>query len=1050
MAVTFRSASGSQSSTAALTASVTQPTGSLPGDLVFVALNIKNSTSDTFSAVSGWTLSSQDANAFNGTSQFKTAVYYRVLDGTESWPISFSWTATTAKFAWNAIAFTPGTGNVIVIDGEAAVLVSTSGSSTATANARTAVASNVCSLIINCGRTSAASATAISVTPPTNWTEPSNADQSTASGTTAALSQLGVETCYRTGQSGTVTPGVTTWSQSTVAANIYHFLLADPPKPYSGGPQGWSSPAGIRAVYVRPGVAMASLIPPVVSSSPVILTTSLPEGTTGQPYTATLAASGGTLPYTWSISSGSLPGWATLNTSTGAITGTVTGPPAVTSFTVKVTDARSNTATQPLSITTTAGPVIPSGPVRTRITPPPRGRTWSNPGGPVRNPVVPAPVYPLHRPVQAKLLPPPRRGRMAAAWGIILFQNPNAGPVFTQATAPARARITPPPRGRIASNRGVRVAVPQPAKIYPLQGPVRARIATPFSKGRVSSSRGAPLRNPGSGPVFRQAVHPARAVIPQVFSKGRTGSNPGGPVPPPLVKPPFRPQGTVQAKLPLPRRGTCRAIRFLPVAGNPQQGPAFRQATQPARIRPSLPPRGRIGSNPGVAVFIPPVPAGPVFVPSHQALRARLPQQPFLRGRASSNAGAPLRNPGTGPVFRQRVSLPLVQPLPRRGTCRAIRFYSLITPPVPPVTPPVPLTAPVRAHPLPVPKGRASGSKGAPVQNPQAGPVFRPPGQPAGLRVIYQRIGAGQATPLTAIPSPVTLVVFPQATAPVRIRASLPSRGRVYSHPGAPARNPQAGPRFTSATSPARARITPPPRGRTGSNPGGPVPPPPIVAIFRQAASPARARIPQNGPRGRVYSRLGAPLRNPEAGPAFRQAVHPVQARQPLPPRGRIVSNPGGPVRNPVVPAPVYPLHSPVQARFPLPARGRTKGNPGTPPPPPPVPAKVYPAQGPVRIRITPPPRGRTTGNPGGPVRNPHQGPVFRQAVKPIRGIIPQNAPRGRAAGNPGGPVENIPFATLRFRTGTPYFQWDTEDPGFQWDTSSPGFQWATGDPEAG
>ena len=296
MAVTFRSASGSQSSTAALTASVTQPTGSLPGDLVFVALNIKNSTSDTFSAVSGWTLSSQDANAFNGTSPFKTAVYYRVLDGTESWPISFSWTATTAKFAWNAIAFTPGAGNVIVIDGEAAVKVDTSAAQTHTANPQTAVAANVCSVIINCGGTSAASATAISVTPATNWTEPANADQSTASGTTAALSQLGVESCYRTGQSGTVTPGASTWSQTTIAANVYHFLLADPPKPYSGGPQGWSSPAGIRAVYVRTGLAMASQIPPAASSPPVILTASLPEGTAGQPYTATLAASGGNPP----------------------------------------------------------------------------------------------------------------------------------------------------------------------------------------------------------------------------------------------------------------------------------------------------------------------------------------------------------------------------------------------------------------------------------------------------------------------------------------------------------------------------------------------------------------------------------------------------------------------------------------------------------------------------------------------------------------------------------------------------------------------------------
>ena len=45
-------------------------------------------------------------------------------------------------------------------------------------------------------------------------------------------------------------------------------------------------------------------------------------------------------------------GWASLNTSTGVISGTVSGSPAVTSFTVEVTDNDGYTGTQPLSITT--------------------------------------------------------------------------------------------------------------------------------------------------------------------------------------------------------------------------------------------------------------------------------------------------------------------------------------------------------------------------------------------------------------------------------------------------------------------------------------------------------------------------------------------------------------------------------------------------------------------------------------------------------------------------------------------------------------------------
>ena len=45
----------------------------------------------------------------------------------------------------------------------------------------------------------------------------------------------------------------------------------------------------------------------------VITTTSLPNGVVNMAYSATLAASGGTMPYTWSIASGSLPSGLTLN-----------------------------------------------------------------------------------------------------------------------------------------------------------------------------------------------------------------------------------------------------------------------------------------------------------------------------------------------------------------------------------------------------------------------------------------------------------------------------------------------------------------------------------------------------------------------------------------------------------------------------------------------------------------------------------------------------------------------------------------------------------------
>ena len=97
-------------------------------------------------------------------------------------------------------------------------------------------------------------------------------------------------------------------------------------------------------------------IPPEIygGGSPLnITTTSLNNGTVGVSYSQTLSASGGTLPYTWSIDSGSLPGGLSLNSSTGEIS----GEPAangVFNFTVLVTDDDTNTDTQPLSITINA------------------------------------------------------------------------------------------------------------------------------------------------------------------------------------------------------------------------------------------------------------------------------------------------------------------------------------------------------------------------------------------------------------------------------------------------------------------------------------------------------------------------------------------------------------------------------------------------------------------------------------------------------------------------------------------------------------------------
>jgi len=96
------------------------------------------------------------------------------------------------------------------------------------------------------------------------------------------------------------------------------------------------------------GISTASLNQ---NSGLAISTRALPTGTVGTPYASTLAATGGTQPYAWSISTGSLPSGLTLSGISGSISGTPTSAGQF-SFTVTVTDSSSSqqTSTQALQI----------------------------------------------------------------------------------------------------------------------------------------------------------------------------------------------------------------------------------------------------------------------------------------------------------------------------------------------------------------------------------------------------------------------------------------------------------------------------------------------------------------------------------------------------------------------------------------------------------------------------------------------------------------------------------------------------------------------------
>jgi hypothetical protein len=90
----------------------------------------------------------------------------------------------------------------------------------------------------------------------------------------------------------------------------------------------------------------------------VVAPPSLPNGVVNVAYSQTITASGGTGSYTFSVSGGTLPGGLTLNSSTGALSGTPNAA-GTSNFTINATDTANNTGSHPYALTVTATPTPP-------------------------------------------------------------------------------------------------------------------------------------------------------------------------------------------------------------------------------------------------------------------------------------------------------------------------------------------------------------------------------------------------------------------------------------------------------------------------------------------------------------------------------------------------------------------------------------------------------------------------------------------------------------------------------------------------------------------
>jgi hypothetical protein len=96
----------------------------------------------------------------------------------------------------------------------------------------------------------------------------------------------------------------------------------------------------------------------ISSSSLAVTTKSLPNGIVGTAYSATIAASGGTSPYSWSETSGGALPPGLDSTSAGVISGTPTTAGVYGPYVFTVTDAKSTTATSVSLIITITGTAV--------------------------------------------------------------------------------------------------------------------------------------------------------------------------------------------------------------------------------------------------------------------------------------------------------------------------------------------------------------------------------------------------------------------------------------------------------------------------------------------------------------------------------------------------------------------------------------------------------------------------------------------------------------------------------------------------------------------
>ncbi|MEV8638151.1 putative Ig domain-containing protein, partial [Streptosporangium sp. NPDC051023] len=252
----------------------------------------------------------------NNGSAITSYVVTPYKDGVAQTPITYDATATTRTLT----GLTAGSSYTFTV-----AAVNTFGTGTASAASNAVVPYNVP------GKPTIGTVTAGDATATLTWTAPSG-NGSAITGYVVTPYLNGVAQTPQT-FSGTAT--TQTLTGLTPGAS-YTFTVAA------------QNAAGTGAASDPSAVVVPNALPSLNFPAPA-------AGEVGAAYSTTLAVTGGTSPYTWSVSAGSLPPGLTLNASTGVLSGTPTAS-GTYSFTVKVTDAVGQSATQAVTLTIATQP----------------------------------------------------------------------------------------------------------------------------------------------------------------------------------------------------------------------------------------------------------------------------------------------------------------------------------------------------------------------------------------------------------------------------------------------------------------------------------------------------------------------------------------------------------------------------------------------------------------------------------------------------------------------------------------------------------------------